>query len=462
MRTICLSLASLALAWILPSSRVSAVTFSNIYEFSADAFAAGSNPQATNGDGVGPSGFVVSGNTIYGTCYDGGANGYGTIYRVDTDGHHFTNYVSFELGVYNAASNAYEGSTGDYANPGLLLISNTLYGTTFLGGSYDAGTVFRINTDGSGFGVIHTFNFTDGQGPSSGLTLYGDNLYGTTAGGGTNGSGTVFAISLGDSSLATVINFTNQEEPYGGVVVVSNVVYGFGRYGGSSSNGVVYRSGGPGGYTVLFNFDGVTGSGSYATPVLSGNTMFGVTYQGGTNGGGNVFRIDTDGLHYTNLFSFEAQGGANTTGAYPYDFAGLVLSGNVLYGTTSVSGVNGQGTVFQLNTGGSGFTVLHSFAYSDGSQPDPLVLTNGTLYGATTYGIRGISLGDGALFELILQPTLNIALSGNQAVLTWNDPPYSLYSGPSITNISTKINGAASPYTYTITGTQEFFQLGPE
>ena len=123
------------------------------------------------------------------------------------------------------------------------------------------------------------------------------------------------------------------------------------------------------------------------------------------------------------------------------------MSGNVLYGATSVSGVGGQGTVFQLNTDGSGFTVLHSFAYTDGSQPDPLVLANGTLYGASTYGIQGISLGDGALFTLTLQPTLNIALSGNQAILTWDDPSYSLYSGSSITNISTKINrGDASPH----------------
>ncbi len=123
----------------------------------------------------------------------------------------------------------------------------------------------------------------------------------------------------------TLTYFTNNEEPYGGVVVSSNVVYGFGRYGGTSSNGVVYSAAG-GGYSVLLNFDGVTGSGSYSAPVLSGNTLFGVTYSGGTNGGGNIFSIDTDGSHYTNLFSLQAGGGANTTGSNPCEYSGLVLS----------------------------------------------------------------------------------------------------------------------------------------
>jgi uncharacterized repeat protein (TIGR03803 family) len=458
MKTIFAFLALLTFAVVVPAPKVAAATFTNLYLFSADAFTSGPNAEATNGDGVGPSGFVVSGNTLYGTAFNGGLYGYGTIYRVDISGQNFTNYVSFNLGTFNATSNDYDNSTGDYANPGLLLVSNTLYGTTFMGGTHDAGTVFKINTDGSGFSVLHSFNVTDGQGPSSGLTQYGNELYGTTAGGGTNGSGTIFAINLTTLSFSGIVNFTNQEEPYGGVVVVSNVLYGFGRYGGNSSNGVVYSAGG-GGYSILFNFNGVTGSGSYATPTLSGNTLFGVTYQGGTNGGGNIFRIDTSGLHYTNLFSFQAQSGANTTGSNPYDFAGLVLSGNVLYGTTSVSGSGGQGTVFQINTDGSGFAVLHSFAYTDGSQPDPLQLVGGTLYGATTYGVQGISLGDGALFALTLRPTLNISLLGGKAVLTWNDATYSLYSGAVFTNISTKLSAASSPYTTAISGAQQFFQL---
>ena len=91
----------------------------------------------------------------------------------------------------------------------------------------------------------------------------------------------------------------------------------------------------------------------------------------GTNGGGGtVFRINTDGLEYTNLYSFQRQGGANTPGANLYDFAGLLVSGNTIYGTASVSGIGGQGTLFQINTDGTAFSVLHSFQYTDGGQPE--------------------------------------------------------------------------------------------
>jgi uncharacterized repeat protein (TIGR03803 family) len=454
------SLALLIVAWFLAAADASAVTFTNLYIFSADAFAAGSNPVATNRDGVNPNGFVLSGNTLYGTAAAGGLYGYGTVFRVNTDGTHFTNLFSFNNGAYDPTNATYPDSTGDQPSPGLLLVSNVLYGTTFYGGTHFAGTVFKVNTDGSDFAVLHAFDDTDGQGPASGLTLYSNALYGTAVGGGSNGFGTIFKISLSDLSFATVYDFTNQVNPYGGVVVSSNLMYGFGQYGGASSNGIVYRVGlGGDGYVDLFDFNGTNGSGSYSTPTLSGNTLFGVTYQGGTNGGGNVFRINTDGLRYTNLYSFPREGGANTTGANPYDFAGLVLSGNILYGTTSVSGSGSQGTVFQLNTDGTGFTVLHSFQYTDGGNPEPLVLSGGTLYGMTLYGFQGISLGDGGVFALILQPALNLALADNQAVLTWNDPSYSLYAALAVTNVFTKITGATSPYTNTVTAPQKFFQL---
>jgi uncharacterized repeat protein (TIGR03803 family) len=449
MRMICNLAALFGLAGFLFATAASAVTFTNLYTFSADAFGSGPNPQATNSDGVNPNGFVVSGNTIYGTAAAGGLYGDGTLFRVGTDGTHFTNFFNFN-----------QSSTGKNPNPGLLLVGNTLYGTTFYGGMSDAGKVFRINTDGSGFTVVFSFAFTNGQSPSSGLTLYNNALYGTTTGGGTNQSGTVFSINLADLSFTKIYDFTNDAELYGGLVVSSNALYGFARFG-ASGNGYVYRIGLSGGFTHLFDFDGTNASRPYSTPTLSGDTLFGISYSGGIYGGGNVFRIDTDGRNYTNLYSFPRQSGANTTGANPNDLAGLVLSGNVLYGTTSVSGTGGQGTVFQLNTDGSGFTVLHSFQYTDGAEPESLVLSGGTLYGMTSYGFQGISLGDGGVYALILQPTLNLALSGNQSILTWNDPSYFLYAAPMITNVFTKVTGAGSPYTNSVAGTQRFFQLRP-
>src|SRR5438552_18727988 len=65
---------------------------------------------------------------------------------------------------------------------------------------------------------------------------------------------------------------------------------------------------------------------------------------------------------FTNLYSFQATSGpadTNTDGANPE--AGLVLSGNTLYGTAYSGGSLGVGTVFKVNTDGTGFTNLHSF-----------------------------------------------------------------------------------------------------
>jgi uncharacterized repeat protein (TIGR03803 family) len=59
-----------------------------------DAFPPGANSVATNSDGVGPQGFFLSGNTLYGTASGGGTNGYGTVFRLNTDGTHFTNLLA--------------------------------------------------------------------------------------------------------------------------------------------------------------------------------------------------------------------------------------------------------------------------------------------------------------------------------------------------------------------------------
>jgi len=56
-------------------------------------------------------------------------------------------------------------------------------------------------------------------------------------------------------------------------------------------------------------------------------------------------------------------------------------------------------------------------------------------------------------------PTLSISQSGNQVVLSWNAPSYSLQSAPVVTGPYTTISGSTSPYHFTITGTQQYFRL---
>src|SRR5262249_24700339 len=103
---------------------------------------------------------------------------------------------------------------GSYPNGGLILANNTQYGTTSAGGYGIDGTVFALNTDGSGFRNLHCFDFasgafnSDGVSPYGGLGLSGNRLYGTARVGGSSGNGTVFAVNIDGTGFTILHSFT--------------------------------------------------------------------------------------------------------------------------------------------------------------------------------------------------------------------------------------------------------------
>jgi len=62
------------------------------------------------------------------------------------------------------------------------------------------------------------------------------------------------------------------------------------------------------------------------------------------------------------------------------------LSGSTLYGTTRLGGSSGSGTVFAVNTNGTGYTVLKNFTSSDGAHRSRLDIVRSTLYSTTQFG----------------------------------------------------------------------------
>src|ERR1035437_7704949 len=64
----------------------------------------------------------------------------------------------------------------------LVLSSNSLYGRTASGGTNGNGTIFKINTDGTGYGILRSL--TNSPSPEGGMVLIGSTLYGTTFTGG--------------------------------------------------------------------------------------------------------------------------------------------------------------------------------------------------------------------------------------------------------------------------------------
>ena len=134
---------------------------------------------------------------------------------------------------------------GANPNAGLILSNNALYGTTAAAGSSGAGTVFAVNTDGTDFRIVHSFNYWDGANPWSGLILSGNTLYGTTYQGGSSGwgNGTVFAVNTDGTGFTNLYSFTGGSDganPIGGLILSSNTLYGTTQLGGSSGQGTAF------------------------------------------------------------------------------------------------------------------------------------------------------------------------------------------------------------------------------
>lgn len=290
---------------------------------------------------------------------------------------------------------SFAGAPNDGANPmGSLILSNgTFYGMTSQGGVARGGVVFKMNANGSGCSNLHSFSAYAGNGltPWASLTLSGSRLYGMTAAGGANGYGLVFRVNTNSTSYTNLHLFaggaTNGSTPYGSLTLVNGKLYGMTMHGGASDFGVLFRVNTDGsGYTNLHAFVGGAADGAYPSGdlILSGTNFYGLTSQGGAGNLGTVFRVNTNGSSYTNLHSFA---GYPTEGANPP--RSLTLDGSTLYGMAQAGGAANLGVVFKMNTDGSSYTNLHSFAGGTGDGATPygsLTLVNGSLYGMTSVG----------------------------------------------------------------------------
>lgn len=411
---------------------------------------------------------VLSGNTLYSTANWGGISNYGTVFAINTDGSGFTVLHSFSGGSEGA------GPSGD-----LLLSGNTLYGTTAGGGSSSNGTVFALNTDGSGFKTLHEFSPTSATSPytnsdgahpinGSGLTLSGSLLYGTAFEGGSSGYGTVFSVNTDGTGFTVLHDFSTLDgnnldgaNPVSRLIVSGNTLYGTAGRAGVSGGTVFALNTDGSGFMTLEGFSASTANMPSGGLVLSGNTLYGTTVFGGSVASGTVFSINTDGTGFAVLHDFPTTGGANVDGANP--MSGLILSGNTLYGTANAGGTFNGGTVFAVNTDGTGFTNLHSFnPGSDGARPvSELVLVGNVLYGTASQ--------PGTVFSLSLpinQPQLTITSTGSNIVLTWptnftgfilqstTNPPLWIANLPA----PTVVNGQ-NVVTNPISSSQQFFRL---
>ena len=150
------------------------------------------------------AGLIADANgDLFGTTSDGGAifGDGGVVFEVaKTAG----GYASNSTTLVN-----FTGSDGEEPFAGLLVDANgDLFGTTYMGGSDNLGTVFEIQKTAAGYAstpiVLASFNGTNGDHPMAGLVADANgNLFGTTSEGGPSDDdiGTVFEIT--DSGFVT-------------------------------------------------------------------------------------------------------------------------------------------------------------------------------------------------------------------------------------------------------------------
>jgi uncharacterized repeat protein (TIGR03803 family) len=307
---------------------------------------------------------------------------------------------------------------------GFLSVVAVGFGVSFL-----LATVAATQARAQTLTVLHSFSAgLDGQYPVAGLTKDGaGNLYGTTLNGGNYGYGAVFETPPTVSSTDQILyDFTTATYLEGGshaglVRDSSGNLYGTTCADGAYGYGTVFElaySGTAYTYSVLHNFtNGADGGCPLARLLMDkGGNLYGTAYQGGT-GHGTVFELACGGTTpctypssgFSVLHSFQGSDGSEPE-------ASLVMDGNGdLFGTTYTGGANASyGTVFELACGGttpctypsSGFSVLYSFGnYPDAGNPVARVyfdMSSGNLYGTTESG--GAS-GYGTVFKLACSGT---------------------------------------------------------
>ena len=310
----------------------------------------------------------------------GGTTDLGTIFEYDTTTESLTTKHSF---------NAY--SLGENPTGSLLAASNgRFYGLTYLGGKYNAGTLFEYHPFTESFKKLHDFNGTPtGANPYGSLIEADDGMfYGMTKWGGVDGQGVLFEFDPATGILINEYDFGWAAEgkggrPIGRLIQASNgKLYGMTSYGGINFNrGTLFE------YDISTNTftkkhdfyqDGRAPEGSLIE--TQPGILYGLTKAGGTNDHGTLFEyvISSDSLTVKHHFS------NNTDGREPSGDL-ITASNGKLYGLASNGGTYGHGTVFEFDTvaGGTFTTVYHLQGSTTGSRPYGSLVesSNGNLFG---------------------------------------------------------------------------------
>lgn len=247
------------------------------------------------------------------------------------------------------------------------------YGMTNIGGTSNAGTIFKTNSSGTNLQTIYNFEYENKGKNPQGILSQATNgkLYGVARFGGDNISSFPYYSSLKHSGV--IYEFDPSTNIY-------NVLYHFDDTASGcwpedspieAANGKLYgvvRGGGVHNYGTVYCFDRATSTytkihdfeGSYAAVGYDGvqpvgnllkatdGKLYGLTNGGGYNGHGTIFKIDPTTNTYTKLLDLQISYSGTNAGYSPE--SGLIQAANgKMYATTQSGGSSYNGNIFEYN-----------------------------------------------------------------------------------------------------------------
>jgi len=276
----------------VPADSSTSIRISTLYNFGQSGSTGTLNPDG----GLLPSGDMTLGSDgyIYGSTLTGGSNsssGPGVIYRFDPNSSIYTKLVNIP---------------GHFSRTGLTESSGSLWGVATFGGTSLSGSIFKYDLSAGTFTVAHSFNGANGKFPDQNLLLAADGfLYGLTRTSSIATEGAVlYKINPSTSTFTDLVHFTasiSGSNGHSNLIEDLGYIYGFCEEGGAFGSGSIFRySTASGDFTVLHTFsgssvsDGAIPKGNF---IRVGNSLYGTTTVGGVNNNGTIFSIDRTGIN---------------------------------------------------------------------------------------------------------------------------------------------------------------------
>jgi uncharacterized repeat protein (TIGR03803 family) len=282
---------------------------------------------------------------LYGTVNSGGTSGAGTVFKMNTDGTGFTKIKDFVSTSPGRNPNSAQLTEG---------VNGNLYGLTTFGGVYGWGALYEYNYNTNAYRLLHSFPLDDGGNPTSSVTVASNGkLYGTGFNQpiGSGLLGNIFEYDLATDQYTEVHDFTIGQGnlTYGRLLEYNGKLYGLGAQEDGFNNGSIYSYDlTTGTYEMIITLTGDVGSSPYGGLALAPNgKMYGLTYEGSYGNMGAIFEFDpvAKTVAYKKAFRKDENNVSNI-GANPWGTLMLHPNGK-FYGTTQNGG--SWGTLFEYD-----------------------------------------------------------------------------------------------------------------